>query len=248
MGTRLGSSNAYPTRKTCSADRTCIATGLIPVHSRYVFPRSDTNQTFRHLNHVTRHVTQDHSSPISIHSGGFNLAREAVAKQENSAWPMPEGVILASASRRSAALIIDMTLLSAVLIVITRGRIVNIWNPDLLLSLSFHYWIAMVIILTASTWLYFRLTGVVFSRSLGQRMFSLAIVAEDGSEMTSAMWDERSRGKLLFLIPLFNIYHAAYEIQRIRQRHTHQSNLDRNIGSIVVISNSLPPALRRHLR
>ena len=161
---------------------------------------------------------------------------------------MPEGVILASASRRSAALIIDMTLLSAVLIVITRGRIVNIWNPDLLLSLSFHYWIAMVIILTASTWLYFRLTGVVFSRSLGQRMFSLAIVAEDGSEMTSSMWDERSRGKLLFLIPLFNIYHAAYEIQRIRQRHTHQSNLDRNIGSIVVISNSLPPALRRHLR
>ena len=222
--------------------------GLTSVHPRYLLLSSDTNQTFRHLNHVTRHVTQDHSSPISIHSGGFNLAREAVAKQENSAWPMPEGVILAGASRRSAALIIDMTLLSAILTVATRGRIVNIWNSDLLFSTSFHYWIVMVLILTGSTWLYFRLTGVVFSRSLGQRMFSLAIVAEDGSEMTSAMWDRRSRGKLLFLIPLFNIYHAAYEIQRIRQRHTHQSNLDRNIGSIVVISNSLPPALRRHLR
>ena len=106
----------------------------------------------------------------------------------------------------------------------------------------------MVLILCVSTWLYFRATGIVFSRSLGQRMFSIAIVAEDGSEMTSDMWDKRSLGKLLFLIPLFNLYHAAYEIQRIRQRHTHQSNLDRRIGSIVVISNSLPPALRRHLR
>ena len=240
--------NAYPIRKTCPAERTCIVVGLTSVHPRYLLVRSDTNQTFRHLNHVTGHVTQDHSSPISIHSGGFSLAREAVAKQERSAWPMPEGVILAGASRRSAALIIDMTLLSAILTVATRGRIVNIWNSDLLFSTSFHYWIVMVLILTGSTWLYFRLTGVVFSRSLGQRMFSLAIVAEDGSEMTSAMWDRRSRGKLLFLIPLFNIYHAAYEVQRIRQRHTHQSNLDRNIGSIVVISNSLPPALRRHLR
>ena len=128
---------------------------------------------------------------------------------------MPEGVILAGASRRSAALIIDMTLLSAILTVATRGRIVNIWNSDLLFSTSFHYWIVMVLILTGSTWLYFRLTGVVFSRSLGQRMFSLAIVAEDGSEMTSAMWDRRSRGKLLFLIPLFNIYHAAYELSLI---------------------------------
>ena len=115
-------------------------------------------------------------------------------------------------------------------------------------SSDVHYWIAMVLILSVSTWLYFRATGIVFSRSLGQRMFSIAIVAEDGSEMTSDMWDKRSLGKLLFLIPLFNLYHAAYEIQRIRQRHTHQSNLDRRIGSIVVISNSLPPALRRHLR
>lgn len=248
MDTQSGFLNACPNRKTCSAGVTCIVTGLTSVHPRYVSQGSDTNQTFRHPNHLSMYVTQDRSSPITIHGGGFNLAREVVAKQENSAWPMPEGVILAGASRRAAALIIDMTLLSAILTIVTRGRIVNIWNFELLFSLNFYYWVVMVLILTGSTWLYFRLTGVVFSRSLGQRMFSLAIVAEDGSEMTSAMWDKRSRGKLLFLIPLFNMYHAAYEIQRIRQRHTHQSNLDRRIKSIVVISNSLPPALRRHLR
>ena len=85
---------------------------------------------------------------------------------------------MAGASRRAAALIIDMTLLSAILTIVTRGRIVNIWNFELLFSLNFYYWVVMVLILTGSTWLYFRLTGVVFSRSLGQRMFSLAIVVK----------------------------------------------------------------------
>ena len=176
------------------------------------------------------------------------MAKQALAEQEKSNWPMPEGTILAGAGRRGGALVIDMTLLLAILAIATRGRIFNAWNIRLIPSFDVHYWIAMVLILCVSTWLYFRATGIVFSRSLGQRMFSIAIVAEDGSEMTSDMWDRRSLGKLLFLIPLFNLYHAAYEIQRIRQRHTHQSNLDRRIGSIVVISNSLPPALRRHLR
>ena len=193
-------------------------------------------------------MSDAHSSPIRIHNSGTNLAKQALAEQEKSNWPMPEGTILAGAGRRGGALIIDMTLLLAILAIATRGRIFNAWNMRLIPSSDVHYWIAMVLILSVSTWLYFRATGIVFSRSLCQRMFSIAIVAEDGSEMTSDMWDKRSLGKLLFLIPLFNLYHAAYEIQRIRQRHTHQSNLDRRIGSIVVISNSLPPALRRHLR
>lgn len=193
-------------------------------------------------------MSDAHSSPIKIHNPGTNLAKQALAEQEKSNWPMPEGTILAGAGRRGGALVIDMTLLLAILAIATRGRIFNAWNIRLIPSFDVHYWIAMVLILCVSTWLYFRATGIVFSRSLGQRMFSIAIVAEDGSEMTSDMWDRRSLGKLLFLIPLFNLYHAAYEIQRIRQRHTHQSNLDRRVGSIVVISNSLPPALRRHLR
>ena len=193
-------------------------------------------------------MSDTHSSPIRIHNSGTNPAKQALAEQEKSNWPMPEGTILAGAGRRAGALVIDMTLLLAILTIATRGRIFDAWNLRLIPSPDVHYWIAMLMILSFSTWLYFRATGVIFSRSLGQRMFSIAIVAEDGSEMTSNMWDKRSMGKLLFLIPLYNLYHAAYEIQRIRQRHTHQSNLDRRIGSIVVISNSLPPALRRHLR
>ena len=50
---------------------------------------------------------------------------------------MPEGVILQEPSRRSAALIIDMTLLSAILTIVTRGRIVNIWNFELLFQSKF---------------------------------------------------------------------------------------------------------------
>lgn len=181
------------------------------------------NQTFRDRPRSAKAVSDAHSSPIRIHNSGTNLAKQALAEQEKSNWPMPEGTILAGAGRRGGALIIDMTLLLAILAIATRGRIFNAWNMRLIPSSDVHYWIAMVLILSVSTWLYFRATGIVFSRSLGQRMFSIAIVAEDGSEMTSDMWDKRSLGKLLFLIPLFNLYHAAYEIQRIRQRHTHQA-------------------------
>ena len=79
-------------------------------------------------------------------------------------------------------------------------------------------------------------------------MFSLAIVAEDDSKTDECHGTKEAGAKLLFLIPFFNIYHVAYEIQRIQGRGTLISQIYRNIGSIVVISNSLPPALRRHLR
>jgi len=76
----------------------------------------------------------------------------------------------------------------------------------------------------------------------------LAVVAEDGSEMTSEMWDKRAFRKLIFLVPVVNIYVGAYEVARIFQRHTHQTNTDLSVGSIVAHAYSLPPANRRHIR
>jgi hypothetical protein len=88
----------------------------------------------------------------------------------------------------------------------------------------------------------------MFSRSLGQRMFGLAVVCDDGSGVTGEMWDRRSLRKLIYLLPIVNLYFGAYEMARISQRHTHQSNIDLEIGTIVAHADSLPPASRRHIK
>ncbi len=79
-------------------------------------------------------------------------------------------------------------------------------------------------------------------------MFGIAVLAEDGSAMTSQMWDQRSRRKLVFLIPILNIIQGIRELARISQRHTHQSNIDLHVGSIVAHADSLPPANRKHIK
>ena len=73
-------------------------------------------------------------------------------------------------------------------------------------------------------------------------------LAEDGSEMTSKMWEIRALKKLAYLIFPFSVYFGAYDLARISQRHTHQSNIDLRVGSIVAHANSLPPANRKHIK
>ena len=55
-------------------------------------------------------------------------------------------------------------------------------------------------------------------------MFGIGVLAEDGSAMTSQMWDQRAR-RVFFLIPILNIIQGIRELARISQRHTHQSIL-----------------------
>ena len=189
----------------------------------------------------------DHDSPISLQSGG-TLAKQILSAEEGGHWPVPEGTILASGVRRTAALSVDVVIVTTILMVATRWQIMNAWNLTLWTSSSFHHALAMVAILLVSHWLYWRWTGLRYSRSLGQRMFGIAVLAEDGSAMTSQMWDQRARRKLIFLIPILNIIQGIRELARISQRHTHQSNIDLHVGSIVAHADSLPPANRRHIK
>jgi len=189
----------------------------------------------------------DHDSPIQLNVGGGTLAKQIVASEGGHA-SLPDGVILASGVRRLAAFTADVVIVTTILMIATDGRLLDAWNLILWTSSDFHFALAQALILMVAHWLYWRLTGLAYSRSLGQRLFGLAVVAEDGSALTSEMWDSRSFRKLLLLIPLLNIYVGAYELARISQRHTHQSNVDLHVGSIVAHSDSLPPASRRHIR
>jgi len=189
----------------------------------------------------------DHDSPISLQGGG-TLAKQLVAAEDGGHWPVPEGTILASGVSRVAAFSVDVVIVTTILMVVTGWRIMDAWNITLWSSPDFHFALAMAVILLTAHWLYWRLTGLRYSRSLGQRMFGLAVLAEDGSAMTSAMLDERAARKLVFLIPVLNVVFGIIELRRISSRHTHQSNIDLHVGSIVVNADSLPPANRKHVR
>ena len=189
----------------------------------------------------------EHDSPISL-QGGATLAKQIVTAEEGGHWPVPEGTILASGVRRIAALCVDVVIVTTILSVASRGRIIDAWNLTLWGSSDFHYALAMASLIFVAHWLYWRLTGLRYSRSLGQRMFGIAVLAEDGSAMTSKMWDQRAFRKLIFLIPVINILQGIRELMRISQRHTHQSNIDLHVGSIVAHADSLPPANRKHIK
>ena len=188
-----------------------------------------------------------HDSPISINKGGTTLAK-AIVSEDGGHWPVPEGTILASGVRRIASFVLDTVIVSSILLLITRGFLINLWNLTLWASYDFHYSLAMLFLLLGSHWLYWKYTGIYYSRSFGQKLMGLAVLAEDGSEMTSKMWDIRSLKKLAYLIFPFSIYFGAYDLARISQRHTHQSNIDLRVGSIVAHANSLPPANRKHIK
>ena len=189
----------------------------------------------------------DHDSPISLQGGG-TLAKQILTAEEGGHWPVPEGTVLASGIRRIAALSVDVVIVTTILMVASRGQIIDAWNLTLWISTNFHYALAMAGLILVSHWLYWRLTGLRYSRSLGQRMFGIAVLAEDGSAMTSQMWDQRALRKLVFLIPILNIVQGVRELSRISQRHTHQSNIDLHVGSIVAHADSLPPANRKHIK
>ena len=190
----------------------------------------------------------DHDSPIQLNRGGGTLAQQIVSAEDGGHWPLPEGAILASGVRRAVAFTVDVVIVTTILMVLTKSQIINAWNVTLWTSADFHYALAHASVVLIAHWLYWRFTGLSFSRSLGQRMFGIAVVAEDGSGMTSRMWDQRALRKLLYLLPVLNLVLGAYDLARISQRHTHQSNIDLHVGSIVAHAVSLPPASRRHIR
>mgnify|MGYP000855860372 CR=1 FL=1 len=189
----------------------------------------------------------NHENPISLNSGNGNLAK-AIVSQKEGHWSVPEGTILASRVDRLAAFVLDVVVITTILLFITKGKIYYAWNISMWLSTDIHYSIMMAFVIFGSHWLYWRYSGIYLSRSLGQKLFGLAVVADDGSEMTSKMWEIRALKKLGYLIFPFSIYFGSYDLARISQRHTHQSNIDLRVGSIVAHANSLPPANRKHIK
>ena len=133
----------------------------------------------------------NHDSPISINKGGTTLAK-ALVSEDGGHWPVPEGTILASGVRRIASFVLDTTIVNTILLIISKGKMINAWNLTLWTSSNFHHALAMAVIILISHWLYWKYTGLYYSRSFGQKLMGLAVLAEDGSEMTNKMWETRA--------------------------------------------------------
>ena len=198
----------------------------------------------------------DHDSPISLHGGGKTLAKLAVEEQSGH-WPIPEGTVLASAVTRIMSYMMDTIFVMGILYLITSlaggqaGSIVQAYNLGLLtmggkgIALFFIDW---GLILSAN-YLYYKYTGIKFSRSLGQRWFGLGVVREDGGELGRGDWGRRAMRKSLYALPLVGLFwFGIRDLALIRKRHTHQSSIDLTVASIVVEGTSLPPASRKQLR
>ena len=192
-------------------------------------------------------IMKDHESPISINTGSGTLAK-AIVSDRDGHKDIPEGTIFASRIDRLASFILDVIIITTILLFVTRGGIFYIWNLSMWASTDFHYSLLMSFVFFAAHWLYWRLSGIYFSRSIGQKIFGIAVVSDDGSEMTSEMWDKRVLQKLIYLIPIVGWYNGAYDLARISQRHTHQSNVDVKVNTIVVKAYSLPPLYRKHIK
>jgi len=190
--------------------------------------------------------------PISTPNQGTNLAKHIVSV-EHEHWKIPDGTILASIYKRVAGFILDVIFVMSILSILGgrfegQFRVMLAWDLGILTSPDFHHSLAWWAAILLSHFLYWRYTGLIFSRSLGQRMMGLAIVRENGDSMNSKDWDVRSIRKLLYLVPLLNVYIIYRDLLRIHLRHTHQSDIDLAAGSIVAIANSLPIAHRSSIK
>ncbi len=178
---------------------------------------------------------------------GGSLARRLVSV-EHDHWQVPEGTVLAPVRRRAGAFFLDVILVTGLLSIVSRWRILDAWNLTLWASWDFHYSLALAVALLGSHYLYWVWTGSHFSRSLGQRWLGLAVVRADGGELSRREWEIRAVRKLLYLLPAVNIWFTVRDALRIRSRHTHQSNIDLAADSIVAVADSLPADSRALLR
>ena len=119
----------------------------------------------------------DHDSPIQLNLSGGTLAKQIVSAEDGGHWPLPEGAVLASGVRRTAAFTVDVVIVTTILMVLTKSQIINAWNVTLWTSADFHYALAHASAALIAPWLYLRRTGPTFPPSPGKRWFGRAAIA-----------------------------------------------------------------------
>ncbi len=183
------------------------------------------------------------SNTVSLHKGQKNPAKEIVEQD------FPQGVLLATATKRAGAYMLDLIFIFGILFVATRGTFTTwLWSVDELQT-SGHIILLHWIILFLVHWLYFKYTGVWMGRSLGQRWFRIALVHDDASPLGRAHWGRRSIRKIIYILPIIGpLWFGIRDLYRISNDEKHQSRIDLLEHTVAAVDWSLPTDTRAKLR
>ena len=185
-------------------------------------------------------------SPVNLYQGGGTLAQAVLASA-------PEGMQIAPIWKRVAAYMLDLVLLSVVLEFITRGVLMaSLMNVTLLTQggKSIAFFLVNWFVLLSAIYLYFKWTGRVIGRSLGQRGFRIAIVHDNGTPLEDHHWGPRAVGKMVYLIPIAGpLWFGLRDVMRGRSKESeYRTSIDQAHHTVAAVDWSLPSETRLRLR
>ena len=181
-------------------------------------------------------------SAVSVHKPG-TMAQAAVAATA------PEGMLIAPIWKRVVALALDAFLITLIIALIARTAFYNyLMAIDLLLTSHAPYVIGAWIIHLTFYWLYFKYTGRLYGRSLGQRAMRIAIVHDDGSLLGIEHWGRRAAYKIKYVIPFFGVVLGLWDVLMTWRHETKRSPIDLSNHTVAAVDWSLPVNTRGGLR
>lgn len=183
------------------------------------------------------------SEAVSLHRGSSNPAKELVGAD------FPEGVLLATATKRASAYMLDLVFIFGILFISTRGTFITwLWSISELQT-NFHIIFLHWIVLFVVHWLYFKYTGIWLGRSLGQRWFRIALVHDDATALGRAHWGRRAGKKTVYILPIIGpLFFGLRDLTRISKDEKHQSRIDLQEHTVAAVDWSLPTESREKLR
>ena len=162
-------------------------------------------------------------SPVSLHQGGGTLAQAVLASA-------PEGMLIAPVWKRIAAFMLDVLLISIILTFLTNAQLtLNLLNFELLSGGAEYilFFASNWAILLTSHWLYWKYTGRIYGRSLGQRAFRIAIVHDTGTFWTTSL-GARAVAKLIYLLPLIGpLWFGLRDAYNARSKEEYRTAIDK---------------------
>jgi|TARA_B100001540_G_C15732674_1_gene608361 hypothetical protein len=170
-----------------------------------------------------------------------NIAKQMVADLSK------ENIVIAIWWKRAFAFVLDIIFILGTLVLFTSGRITFAWEFIILFenpSETIFWFLINWFLIFAAFWLYFKYSGRIMQRSLGQRFLKLAIIYGDGTMMPEKNWEKRAFYKLRYLLPLIGIIIGIIDLIKIMRGETHQSRIDWYTNTIVVMDWSLPSEIR----
>ena len=185
-------------------------------------------------------------SPVSLHQGGGTLAQAVLATA-------PEGMLIAPVWKRIAAFILDVVAISLLLEVLSRFQFLSVlasWGYLVEASeYKFSFLVTWMIFFSAF-YLYWKYTGRVYGRSLGQRAFRIAIVHDNGTVLEQHHWGPRAVGKLIYLFPLIGpFWFGLRDAFNARSKDAeYRTAIDRKNHTVAAVDWSLPVETRSKLR